>query len=142
VQGAVVVDVPGLPGDHHGSPSGAWPAGTGSAGATHRHPDDPEPVPASKARAVWWLGLLAVLTGPLVGGLVPASLALALAGQFRRDAHPAGGFLTGAAKVRRGERMAVAGIVLAAAALVAAAVIGLVRLAHGPPGIDFPPTVD
>jgi hypothetical protein len=107
-----------------------------------RHPDDPDPVRASKARAVWWLGVLATLTGPLVGGVVPATVALLLAGQFRREAYPAGGFLTGTALVRQGERLAWAGIVLALVALTTAAVIGLFRVAGAPPGPDFPPTVD
>lgn len=106
-----------------------------------RHPDDPEPVRASKARAVWWLGLLAVLTGPLVGGVVPATVALLLAGQFRRDAYPAGGFLTGAAVARRGERLAWTGLLLAAAAVVVAVVVGAFQLAT-PSGPRFPPTVD
>jgi hypothetical protein len=113
---------------------GSWEA--------QRHPDDPDPVRASKARAVWWLGLLSVLTGPLVGGIVPATVALVLADAFRREAHPAGGFLTGAAVVRRGERLALTGIVLVVLALVAAALIGLFRYASTPTSPDFPPTVD
>jgi hydroxylaminobenzene mutase len=105
-----------------------------------RHPEDPEPVRASKARAVWWLGLVALLTGPLLGGLVPATLALVLAGQFRREAYPSDGFLTGAAQVRRGERLAWTGILLAAAAVVAGVILALYRdAATGP---DFPPTVN
>jgi (hydroxyamino)benzene mutase len=107
-----------------------------------RHPADPEPVRASTARAVWWLGLASVLTGPLVGGLVPATVALMLAGQFRREAYHSDGFLTGAALVRRGERLAWAGITLAVAALVGAVVVGLFQVATGPPGPTFPPHVD
>src|SRR5690606_12636271 len=71
--------------------------------SVRRHPADPDPVRATKARAVWWLGLTAAVTGPLLGGVVPAAVALILAGQFRREAYAAGGFLTGAALVRRGE---------------------------------------
>jgi len=107
-----------------------------------RHPDDPEPVRASKARAVWWLGLLALVTGPLVGGVILATVALLLAGQFRREAYPAAGFLTGAAMVRRGERMAWIGIALAATAVVAAVVVGAFQVAGAPPGTDFGPQVD
>jgi hypothetical protein len=130
-----MVAVPGAsgPGGHH--PSGA-------ATAPARHPADPDPVVASKARAVWWLGLLALLTGPLLGGVVPATVALTLAGQFRHDAYPSGGFLAGAARARRGERMAWGGIVLAVAAAVMAATAGLFEFASTPPAPDFPPHVD
>ena len=107
-----------------------------------RHPDDPDPVRASKARAVWWLGLLSVLTGPLVGGIVPATVALALAAAFRREAYPAGGFLTGAAVVRRGERLARIGILLVLLALVAAGLIALFRFASTPTGPDFPSNIN
>lgn len=110
-------------------------------GATVRHPDDPEPVRASKARAVWWLGLVAVLTGPLVGGVVPATTALLLGRQFRREAYAAEGFLTGAALTRRGEQLAWIGLLLAAAAVTVAIIVGLFRLA-APAGPEFPPTVD
>jgi (hydroxyamino)benzene mutase len=114
----------------------------GGSWEAHRHPDDPDPVRASKARAVWWLGLAALLTGPLVGGVVPATMALLLAAEFRREAYPAGGFLTGAAIVRRGERLALAGLLLVVAALVTAALVGLFRYAGTPTGPDFPSTVD
>ena len=71
------------------------PAGSAPPGAPVRHPQDPEPVRSSKAPAVFALGLVAVLTGPFVGGLVPATIALVLAGQARREAWVAGGYLTG-----------------------------------------------
>lgn len=107
-----------------------------------RHPDDPEPVPATKARAAWWLGLVALLTGPLIGGVVPGTVALVLVAQFRRDAYPAGGFLTGAASARRGERLAWIGILLAAATVLAVVTAVLLRAITGPPAPDFGPTVD
>jgi (hydroxyamino)benzene mutase len=107
-----------------------------------RHPADPQPVRASKARAVWWLGLFSVVTGPLVAGLVPATVALVLAGQFRREAYHAEGFLTGAAQARRGEWLAWSGIALAIVAVATAAMIGLFHAASAPPAPTFPPHVD
>lgn len=107
-----------------------------------RHPDDPEPVRATKARAVWWLGLAAVATGPLLGGVIPATVALTLARQARREAYAAQGFLTGAALVRWGERMAWIGVLLAAAALVLAVVVGLFQVAAAPPTQDLAPHFD
>ena len=102
-----------------------------------RHPLDPDPVRSTKARTVFALGVVALLTGVFVGGLVPATLALVLARQARREAYAAGGFLTGGAWLRRGERLAWVGIVLAAALLVTAAVIGLLHTAQAPSGTDF-----
>lgn len=110
--------------------------------AVARHPLDPDPVRATKARAVFVLGLVAVLTGPFVGGLVPASLAMVLARQARRQAYAAAGFLTGRHLIRRGELLAWAGIVLAAVTVVIAVVSGVVHLATAPIGRDFAPTID
>lgn len=107
-----------------------------------RHPDDPEPVPATKARAVWWLGLVALLTGPLVGGAVPGTVALVLAAQFRRDAYPAQGFLTGASTARRGVRLAWAGILLAVVTVIIFLTVALLRLIIGPATPEFGPNVD
>jgi (hydroxyamino)benzene mutase len=107
-----------------------------------RHPLDPEPARASKAPAVFALGLVAALTGIFVGGLVPATLALLLARQAKREMYAARGFLTGGQLVRRGERLAWAGISLAAAAIVAAVVIAVYRFASAPVGQDFGPGVN
>ncbi|MER5701409.1 hypothetical protein ACH4T9_07415 [Micromonospora sp. NPDC020750] len=107
-----------------------------------RHPLDPDPVRSSKARAVFALGLMGALTGLFVGGVVPATLALVLARQARREAYASGGFLTGGAWLRRGERLAWAGLVLVATTVVVAVVIGLVRLAGQPFGHDYAPNVD
>ncbi|RIV38717.1 hypothetical protein [Micromonospora radicis] len=107
-----------------------------------RHPFDPDPVRATKARAVFALGLMAALTGLLIGGVVPATVALRLARQARREAYASGGFLTGAAWLRRGERLAWTGLALVAVALVVLLVIGVVRLAEAPYGQDFAPHID
>lgn len=107
-----------------------------------RHPLDPEPVRSTKAATVFALGIVAVLTGPFVGGVVPAAIALTLSRQARREAYAAGGFLTGAARLRRGERLAWVGIFLAVAAVVVAITVGLLDYASTPPGRDFAPTVN
>ena len=111
------------------------------AAAPTRHPRDPEPVGASKARAVFALGLAALLTGPLVGGVIPATIALLLARQTHRQQYAAGGYLTGSAWVRRGRRLAWAGIILALTALVVAVIAGLLHVA-GTPGQDFDTNTD
>jgi (hydroxyamino)benzene mutase len=106
-----------------------------------RHPLDPDPVRASKANAVFALGLVAVVTGPLVGGIIPATLALLLARQTHRDLVAADGFLLGAKRMRTGVRLAWTGIVLTLAALVVLSIIGLLELARQQ-GTDFAPNVN
>lgn len=107
-----------------------------------RHPLDPDPARASKAKAVFALGLIGALTGLFIGGVVPATVALQLARQARREAYASEGFLTGAAWLRQGERLAWTGLFLVAVSVVAAVVIGVVRLADAPYGQDFAPNVD
>ncbi|MEU5565599.1 hypothetical protein [Micromonospora musae] len=107
-----------------------------------RHPSDPDPARATKTRAVFALGLIAALTGLFIGGIVPATVALQLSRQARREAYASGGFLTGARWLRRGEQLAWTGLLLAAFALVALAVIAVVRLAQAPFGYDYPANVD
>lgn len=102
---------------------------------------DPEPASSTKARAVFALGLTALITGPLVGGVIPATIALVMARQTHRQQFAAAGYLTGNKWVRRGRRLAWAGIVLALTALVVAVIAGLLHLA-GPGGQDFDTTTD
>jgi len=109
---------------------------------TLRHPLDPDPVRSTKAGAVFACGLMAALTGLLLGGVVPATVALLLARQARRQAYASGGFLTGAVWVARGERLAWAGLALAALALAVVLVAGLLQAAGGPAGHDFGPEFD
>src|SRR5262245_66411307 len=80
-----------------------------SASAT-RHPLDPEPVRSTKAAAVLALGVAAVVTGPVVGGLIPATLGLALARQARSDLIAGQGYLTGARQLRAGLALAWVGL--------------------------------
>jgi (hydroxyamino)benzene mutase len=103
---------------------------------------DPDPEPSTKARAVFALGLVGFLTGVFVGGVIPATIALVLARQSARQAWQAGGYLTGSAWIRRGRRLAWAGIVLALAALVVATIAGLLHLAGRAGGTDFAPGTD
>ncbi|MFC7530463.1 hypothetical protein [Actinoplanes sp. GCM10030250] len=100
---------------------------------------DPEPVPATKARAVFALGLTGLLLGPFVGGVIPATIALLLARQTHRQAFAAGGYLTGSAWIQRGRRLAWAGLMLALTSLVVAVIAGLLHLATVPGGQDFAP---
>lgn len=106
-----------------------------------RHPLDPEPVRATKARAVFALGLMAAVTGLFVGGIVPAAVALQLSRQARREAY-ASGVSSPARPGCGGERLAWTGLVLAAVTLVTVVVIGVVQLAEAPFGHDYPSTVD
>ena len=104
-----------------------------------RHPLDPDPVRSTKAAAVLALGVAAVVTGPLVGGVVPATLGLVLAREARGDLVQARGYLTGSSQLRIGLVLAWVGIGLAVAALVTASVIGIISLANGG-AQDFPDT--
>jgi hypothetical protein len=115
---------------------------TSPAATPTRHPLDPDPAPSSKARAVFALGLVGFLTGAFVGGVIPATVALLLARQAARDAYAAKGYLTGSVWIRRGRRLAWAGIVLALTTLVVAAIAGLLHLASSPSGSNFAPGTD
>jgi hypothetical protein len=113
----------------------------GPAAAVSRDPADPDPVAAGKATAAFGLGLLAAVTGLAVGGVVPATVALALARQAREDLRTGEGWRTGAGRVRWAERLAWFGLVLAGLSLLALTVFLFLRgVRFGDQ--DFPPTVD
>jgi hypothetical protein len=106
-----------------------------------RHPLDPDPVRSTKATAVLALGIAAVVAGPLVGGVIPATVGLALARQARGDLVAGRGYLIGGRRLRTGLILAWIGLALATAAVVLAAVAGLVSLVNGT-AQDFPDTTD
>jgi hypothetical protein len=106
-----------------------------------RHPADPDPTRSSKATAVYLLGIAAVVTGPFVGGVIPATIALLLAREVRKDLHTAGGYLIGTNRYERGVRLAWTGIVFATAAVVVAVVRGLYLWAQTG-SVDFDSTVN
>ena len=106
-----------------------------------RHPADPDPTRSTKATAVFALGFAAVLTGPFVGGVIPATIALLLAREVRAVLLAAGGYLLGTSRYERGVRMAWVGIVLAIAAIVIAVVRGLYLWAQTG-SIDFDSSVN
>ena len=88
------------------------------------------------------LGVVALVTGPLVAGAVPAAVAVALARQARADLIAGQGYLTGAQRLRQGELFALIGLGLAAVSLVVAAVAAILTVAGGPIPHDFPDTMD
>lgn len=106
-----------------------------------RHPLDPEPVRCTKAVAVHALGVLALVTGPLVGGIVPAVIALVLARQARADLTAARGYLTGGDKLRQGELFALVGLGLAVVTLVVAAIAAVLSSVTSA-GHNFPDTMN
>jgi hydroxylaminobenzene mutase len=110
------------------------------AGPPSRHPLDPDPASSTKAGAVLALGFVAALTGALIGGLVPATIALVLAREVRADLRGAGGYLVGNRRLRAGVALAWAGIVLAVAAFVVAAIVGMLQFASY--GRDYAPTMN
>jgi hypothetical protein len=106
-----------------------------------RHPDDPDVSVSTKAAAVLALGVTAIVTGPFIGGLIPATIGLILARQARADLAAAGGYLTGADRLRRGQALALIGLVMAVTTLVALVTVALIAVADGAMGHDFPDSV-
>ena len=105
-----------------------------------RHPDDPDIAPNSKAAAAVCLGVLGAATGLMLGGLIPATVALLLARQARADIDAGAGWHTGHRQLRWAHRLAWTGITLA---FVAISTLVMVRLLQNVGGErDFPPTVD
>ncbi|HEY2671433.1 MAG TPA: hypothetical protein VGJ07_13810 [Rugosimonospora sp.] len=109
--------------------------------ANVRHPLDPDPVPSTKALAVLALGIVAAVTGFFIGGIIPATIALLLARDARREMSAARGFLSGGRRIRIGVALAWVGIVLAACAVVVAAIVGLLHAA-GSGSANYAPNVN
>jgi hypothetical protein len=94
-----------------------------------RHPLDPDVTRSTKAILVLALGIVAAVTGGLLGGVIPATIALIIARSTRADLVASRGYLTGDRMMRIGVGLSWLGIVLAIAALVVAAIMGLLHLA-------------
>jgi hypothetical protein len=107
-----------------------------------RHPTDPDLVRSTKAAAVLALGVAAVVTGPLVGGIVPATIGLLLAQEARKDLVASRGYLINVRQLNLGRLLAWVGIGLAVASLITASVIGLISLVDGAAAYDFPDSAD
>ncbi len=112
------------------------------APAPVRHPLDPDPVRSSKATAVLVLGVVGLVTGPLVGGIVPAVIGLALARAARADLVAGRGYLMGESRLRRGEILALIGLGLTALTLVIGAVAWMISIANDTATHDFPDTIN
>lgn len=112
-----------------------------SAPASVRHPQDPDSARSTKAAAVLALGVAAIATGPLLGGVVPATIGLLLSREARGDLVAGRGYLTGSRHLQIGRMLAWIGLGLAVASLVTASVLGLISLVDGA-GQDFPDTSD
>jgi (hydroxyamino)benzene mutase len=106
-----------------------------------RHPDDPDTAPDTKAVAAFCLGLLGAATGWVLGGAIPATIALVLAGQGARELREGEGWRTGARFVTWARRLAWTGLGLAVISLVVLVSIHLLQDASAGQQ-DFPPTVD
>ncbi len=109
----------------------------------HRHPLDPDPVRSSKATAVQWLGIVAVLFSPVLAGVLPAVVALVLARDAANQMRASAGFLTGARSLLWGVRLARLALWIAAAMIVFGVVVALLR-AGGPmsSGVQYGPDVN
>src|SRR5262245_998522 len=81
-----------------------------------RHPLDPDVTRSTKAIVVLVLGIVATVTGGLVGGVIPGTVALIIARSARADMVAARGYLSGVRMMRAGVFLAWVGIVLAIAA--------------------------
>jgi len=110
-------------------PAAMGAEGQPSGSVVSRHPQDPDPVRATKSGGVLALSIVAVCTAVVVGGIIPALLALAMARQCRAEMRAADGFLIGGRSLRAGERLAWTAIVIVLTVLVVLAVSGVLRLA-------------
>src|SRR5438046_1474090 len=82
-----------------------------------RHVDDPDPVLDSKAAAAYCLAVLGVATGLLIGGVVPATIALVMVRQASGELESGRGWRLGDRHVLWARRLAWAALGLAVIAV-------------------------
>ena len=123
--------------------NGAAPNGHQLVGSGQRHPLDPDPVPSTKAVAVQWLGILALVLSPVLAGAVPAALALLMARETTAQMRASEGFLTGVRALHLGVRLARLALLVAVAVVVVGVVIALLRTGGGGAGtVHYGPDVN
>lgn len=109
-----------------------------------RDPRDPDPVPSSKAATAFGLAIVGVVMAPFIGGVVPAVMALRLAGEAESEILASKGFLTGSVKVRRVRFLARLALLIALTMVLLGVVVWVAMRVGGSPGgeTDFPSNVD
>lgn len=106
-----------------------------------RHVDDPDPVLDSKAAAAVCLAVLGCATGILIGGAIPATLALVLARQASAELETGRGWRLGERHVLWARRLAWTALGLAGLSIAVVLAVHLLQDA-GVTDRDYPPTVD
>ncbi|MGA8112877.1 MAG: hypothetical protein WCA46_04345 [Actinocatenispora sp.] len=98
---------------------------------------------STKAVAVQWLGIVAVVFSPVLAGVLPAVFALVLARDTMAQMRASDGFLTGVQPLMWGVRLARLALWVAIVVIVLAVVGWLVRTgAPGSSGVQYGPDVN
>ncbi|HEV7756888.1 MAG TPA: hypothetical protein VGO94_13620 [Mycobacteriales bacterium] len=100
------------------------------------------PRPSSAATASLVLGIIGVLTAPLLGGLIPGVLAVLLASSARTEIHAAEGWLTGMRRVVAGRVLGWVAIWLVVTAAVAMLALWLIGVGDAAVSPTYPDTVE
>jgi hydroxylaminobenzene mutase len=100
--------------------------------------------PRPSGAAVWSLvlGIVGVVTAPLLGGVVPGVLAVALAASARREILAAEGWLTGTRLLVTGRALGWVAIWVAVTMIVALAALWLINVGDAAVDPTYPDTVD
>jgi hypothetical protein len=106
-----------------------------------RHPDDPDIVLDSKAAAALCLAVLGFATGVLVGGAIPATIALVMARQASAELQSGEGWRSGARFVLWARGLAWAAIGLAAIGVMLLLAVHVLQDV-GITGRDYPENVN
>ena len=138
--GGAVGPVPAYPPPHPPPlPTGPWgpvPGGLAFPVAA------PQPRRSSAAVASLVLGLVGVLTAPLLGGVVPGVLAVVLASSARREIAGAQGWLTGSRQLAAGRVLGWTAVWVAAAVAVALMVQWLLGFGDAAVHASYPADVE
>jgi hypothetical protein len=100
------------------------------------------PRQSSAATAALVLGVIGVVTAPLLGGLIPGVLAVLLASSARTEIREAEGWLTGMRQVAAGRVLGWVAIWLVVTAAVAMVVLWLIGIGDNAVSPTYPDTVE